>query len=101
MNPYDPPASESTPRNVADKPKLKTNLRSLLIPTFVGAVIGSILLAPVTRGPGDPTGHGIAFGLGGLVSLLVAIAFRAFVRSKRTVADSSTLDRDAPQDILA
>lgn len=81
MNPYDPPQSKSMPARdtVATKPA-KSNIRSLVIPALVGGVMGAILLAPITRGPGDPTGHGIAFGLGGLLSLLAAIVFRAVWR---------------------
>lgn len=99
VNPYDPPDFESTPLNVGDKPKSKTNLRSLVIPTIVGAAIGSIVW-PITRDPGDPPGHAIAFGLAGLASLFSAIVFRAVLRSNGTVADGSTLstiDRDTSQ----
>ncbi len=80
MNPYEPPETETTLGDADGEPKFKTNLRSLLIPTVVGAVVGSIALAPMTRGPGDPTGHGIAFGIGGIFSLVAALFFRAFKR---------------------
>ena len=79
LNPWDPPSTESV-MTVKGGSKRKTNLRSLLIPTFIGAFVGSFLLAPMTRGPGDPAGHGIAFGLGGIISLFVAIAVRALIR---------------------
>lgn len=88
MNPYDPPHSNSTQQDVGVKPNVRTNLRSLLIPTFVGALVGSIALAPIIRGPGDPTGHGIAFGLGGLVSLIGAIVFRSVRRSNTQVSEN-------------
>lgn len=79
MNPYEPPDKESVV-TVEGSPKRKTNLRSLLIPTLVGAVAGSWVLAPLTLGPGDPTGHGIAFGLGGIVSLIASMTIRAIKR---------------------
>ena len=91
MNPYDPPHSNSPKQDVGVKPKVRTNLRALLIPTFVGALVGSIVLAPITRGPGDPTGHGIAFGLGGLLSLIGAIVFRSVRRSNTPVSESKNI----------
>ena len=45
-----------------------------------GAIGGSIMFAPFVRGPGDPAGHGIGAGLGGLLSMFIAIAMRTIVR---------------------
>jgi hypothetical protein len=45
-----------------------------------GAICGTIVLAPFVRGPGDPTGHGIGAGLGGLVSMFFALAMRTMSR---------------------
>jgi len=85
VNPYDPPQSDSKPLpQFAPPNSRKSNLWSLLVPAFVGGLIGSALLAPLTRGPGDPTGHGIAFGLGGLISLFAAIVFRSAWRRSHT-----------------
>ncbi len=91
MNPYDPPHRNSTQQGRWLKAERETNLRSLLIPMFVGALVGSIVLAPITRGPGDPTGHGIAFGLGGLVSLIGAIVFRSVRRSNTPVSENKNI----------
>lgn len=79
VNPYNPPETDLV-TTASGVPKRKSNLRSLLIPSFLGAVVGSFMLAPITRGPGDPTGHGIAFGLGGIISLFAAITVRALKR---------------------
>ena len=91
MNPYDPPEIETAQPDLGVKPNAKADLRSLLVPAFVGALVGSIVLAPITRGPGDPTGHGIAFGLGGLISLIGAIVFRAVRRSSRSVSENHNI----------
>lgn len=84
MNPYDPPQSETPLANAAPTKSRKSNLRALIVPAFIGGVIGSVLLAPLTRGPGDPSGHGIAFGLGGLFSLFAAIVFQVARRKSQT-----------------
>lgn len=91
MNPYDPPEFETDQPDVGVMPNAKTKLRSLLVPAFVGALVGSIVLAPITRGIGDPTGHGIAFGLGGLISLIGAIVFRAVRHSSRSVSENHNI----------
>lgn len=94
MNPYDPPKTEVGADSVAAESKAKTNFRSLLIPTFVGAVVGSVVLAPVTRGTGDSTGRGSGFGLGGLLALFCAIIVRAVIRSNRSAANTSAIKSD-------
>lgn len=90
MNPYDPPIAEASAVDDSQKPKFKTNLLSLLLPAFIGAVIGSFVLAPIARSPADPTGHVFPAVLGGLISLFAAIIFRAIKRSNRTVSSSDT-----------
>ncbi|WP_146408583.1 hypothetical protein [Allorhodopirellula heiligendammensis] len=83
MNPYDPPATDT---QTSSKPKAevpKTTLRSLVVPTLVGGTLGSILFASDARSPGDPTGHGIAFGFYGLLTLSVAIVVRVIRRHFR------------------
>jgi len=66
---------------------MRFRLRTLLIPSFafVGAFIGSWILAPYYRGPGDPSGQsvgaafGLAYGMAAGVLLRVAapIVFRS------------------------
>ena len=82
LNPYHPPDTQSTPMTVVAAARPKTNLPSLLIPAFVGAFGSSIVLAPWARGPGDPTGQGIAFALGGVLSLFAAVVIRGFTRRR-------------------
>jgi hypothetical protein len=71
-NPYETPKSESHPEPTA-KPVRRFRARVYVIPVAIGALIGSVALAPFCRGPGDPGGHSIAAGLGGFVGLFVGI----------------------------
>ena len=81
MNPYDPPNTDSRPDAEGEvKPPPKTNLVSLLIPTFIGAVAGAVVLAPFTRSFGAPTGRGVGFGLGGMISMIGALIVRGLWR---------------------
>lgn len=76
MNPYDPPTPEPETKSTPKPDLPKSTLRSLLVPTLVGGMLGSIFFASDARSPGDPSGHGIAFGFYGLLSLFVAILIR-------------------------
>ena len=81
-NPY-APLGVSLPidRNAREaNSKTKSNLTTLILPTIAGAICGSILFAPFVRGPGDPNGHMIGFGLAGLMTLLFTLAIRPILR---------------------
>jgi hypothetical protein len=71
-NPYASPKSESPP-DPEPKPPPQFRARLYLIPVVIGALLGSVALAPFCRGPGDPGGHSIAAGLGGFVGLFAGI----------------------------
>lgn len=55
-------------------------IRTYLVPAFLGAVNGSIVLAVYCRGPGDPNGHSIAAGVGGFIGLFVGIVIQTLTR---------------------
>jgi len=61
----------------------RPSLLTWLWPVRVGLVFGAIVLAPFARSPGDPSGHGIAAGVGGIFGLIVALVVRA-VLPRRT-----------------
>jgi len=84
MNPYRPPQTETARQpEPASKPKANpTHLSSLVLPALGGAIAGSFFFAPMSRGPGDPSGRGIGAGLGGLAALLCAIVIRNFWRRR-------------------
>ena len=81
-NPYASPKSDSVAEDTSNKPRRpRFRIRSYVIPAFIGAVIGWFLLAPYfSLGPGDPSGHSVAAGLGGFVGLFVGIVIHTFTR---------------------
>lgn len=74
-NPYEPPETEGTPAN---QPRAKSPWRLIwvAIPAVVGVGLGIAVLAPLFRGPGDPTGRSIAGGLGGFAGLAIGFLLR-------------------------
>lgn len=60
---------------VYDNPR-QPSLLSWLWPVPAGLALGITTLAPFVRGPGDPSGHVIGAGLGGVVGLIVALVVR-------------------------
>lgn len=76
-NPYESPKS-AEPISARDlgQPR-QGSLVWIVIPTLLGAVVGSMFLAPYCRGPGDPWGHSIGSGLGGFAGLFSGILIRA------------------------
>ena len=71
-NPYSSPTAESR-LNPNPKSPRPFRARVYVIPAIIGALIGSVVLAPICRGPGDPGGHSIAAGLGGLAGLFIGV----------------------------
>jgi hypothetical protein len=47
----------------------------------VGLVFGTVALAPFARSPGDPSGHVIGAGLGGVLGVALAVVVRAAYRA--------------------
>ncbi len=72
MNPYASPATEPESDAPPKSPR-PFRARGYVVHSLIGAVIGSVVLAPFCRGPGDPGGHPIGAGLGGFVGLLIGI----------------------------
>ena len=84
-NLYQPPQTEST--SLGASTQLDRQRRSwlvwLLLPALIGGVVGSLVLAPFVRSPGDPFGHSIGAGLGGLIVLGVGVLLRSGVPRSR------------------
>ena len=54
----------------------RPSLLAWLWPVPVGLVFGTSVLAPIARTPGDPSGHVIGAGLGGVLGLVSAFVLR-------------------------
>ena len=80
-NLYAIPQADSAMNDSPEQPnRSQFRAHMYLFPAFLGAVIGSFVLAPYCRGPGDPAGHSIAAGLGGFAGLVLGILLHAFTR---------------------
>ncbi len=76
-NPYASTKTQSASSDdSSSRPPRRSRFRGYIVTALVGAVLGGILLAPLCRGPGDPSGHSIGAGLGGLAALLVGFVLR-------------------------
>jgi hypothetical protein len=76
-NPYASPKTQSASTDDSPSPPpRRSRFAYYVVPALIGAVVGGILLAPFCRGPGDPGGHSIGAGLGGLAALLVGFVLR-------------------------
>ena len=65
---------ETTSHFVADhEPPRRFRVRDYIVPTLIGGAIGTVFLAPFCRCVGDPNGHSIGFGVGGLAGLFIGI----------------------------
>ena len=60
---------------------MRYRLRTLLIvlPVIAGGILGSWLLAPYHRGPGDPFGHSIGAAFGVAYGLALGLVLRLIV----------------------
>jgi len=72
-NPYTSPHEDPDPgdKRQRDDPTLSARLLWLVVPTFLGAVAGELILAPYVNNPKDPGGHFIGAGLGGFAGLAI------------------------------
>jgi hypothetical protein len=79
VNPYQSPQTESTPPDASRQPNGKRHSRLVWLQqtVLIGAVVGSLVLAPFLRCPGDPSGHSIGAGIGGFAALGIGILVRA------------------------
>ena len=60
-----------------DPPESRPRMRLIwLWPLPVGLVLGATILAPLARGPGDPSGHIIGAAVGGAVGFILALVWR-------------------------
>jgi hypothetical protein len=78
-------AVPETPDGSASKRPPRTQpppLLSWLLPVPIGLMFGTLILAPFGRSPGDPSGHMIGAGLGGVLGLAVALVQRVAFRAK-------------------
>lgn len=76
-NPYARPKTQ--PASSGDSPSQlprRSRFVYFILPAFTGAVLGGIFLAPFCSSVGDPGGHSIGAGLGGLAALLVRVVLR-------------------------
>jgi len=73
-----------------------------LWPVYAGLVLGLVVLAPLSRSPGDPTGRSIGSGIGGMLGLAVALVWRALGRRKAKTSDTKAKKRlnDANMELL-
>ena len=84
-NPYASPKTQSSSSGDAPTPPpRRPRFVYYIVPALIGAIIGGFFLAPFCRGPGDPGGHSIGAGLGGLAALLVGFVVRIVNSSKNT-----------------
>ena len=70
--------------SASDRPPVtrRPSLLAWVWPVPVGLVLGTIILAPFARGPGDPSGHVLGAGLGGVLGLVVALVVRIVRRAE-------------------
>ena len=72
-NPHTSPKTDTAPDD-SPPPPHRFRIRAYVIPTLIGAVIGSVVLAPYCGiSPDDPNGPSIAAGLGGFLGLFIGI----------------------------
>ena len=76
-NPYKSPLSEP-----AIDTKRESRFKWIVLPAIAGGFLGQVFLADYVRGPGDPFGKSISFGLGGLIGLGFGLASRLLWRVK-------------------
>ena len=91
-NPYESPGSESHSPEAPPREKHRPRFAWLLLP-LIGAVSGSMLLAPFVRCPGDPFGHSIGAGLGLLAGLVLGIVLRVLAVKRQEASGSDTAKR--------
>jgi hypothetical protein len=72
QNPYEAPR-ESSIREPRQRTERQTGVLLIIATTFFSGALGSALLAPFVRGPGDPEGYSIAAGLGGFIGLILSV----------------------------
>lgn len=60
--------------------QLRPWLLQWLWPVPVGLIFGLAFLAPLARGPGDPSGHSIGAALGGALGLVMSLFWRMLLR---------------------
>ncbi len=77
-SPYQSPRAESQSAGAypGEEPAPRPRLAWLLLPVVIGGASGWVLLAPFVRCPGDPFGHWIGAGLGGLAGLALGMVLR-------------------------
>ena len=75
-NPYKPPMVSGSAANAErHRAKRSTHVRILFGAALSGAMLGSLILAPVCRGPGDPAGHSISARIGGFIGLFCGLSY--------------------------
>lgn len=70
------PRSNGISRSDISDESRKTGSFTWLLPVPICLILGSVLLAPFARSPGDPSGHIISAGWGGAIGLVVALIWR-------------------------
>lgn len=85
-NPYTPTANRGVTRQ---KHRLDSNIWSIVVPTALTCVAGSVFLRPYFVSVGDPTGASISAGVTGLLALPVVLLARSVMRTLRSVDPAS------------
>ena len=76
-NPYaSPKAQSASSGEPPSHPPRRSRYAYYIVPAAVGVILGSAFLAPYCRSVGDPGGHSIGAGLGGLAALLFGFVLR-------------------------
>ena len=85
-NPYEsPPVPAEQARPVyAQSAYARPTLARLLGSVLGGICVGTLILAPLFRGPGDPGGHSIGASVGGMIGLAIPLAIRLLNRLRAT-----------------
>ena len=81
-NPYTPSEADSGFRE-REKRVSKTSIFRMIGIVFIVGVLGSVFFARFVRGPGDPTGTGIGFGIGGSVGLVLNLLWERLQRRNK------------------
>jgi hypothetical protein len=77
-NPYDSPQSQETSKAAPDDRRGRPVSRPFLFVGFAvaGAIMGSILLAPFARRPGDPAGNFVGAIVGAAIGVIACVVVR-------------------------
>jgi len=85
-NPYSPTSHSGVVRSAH---RLTSNIWSIVVPTVIASVVGSIFLRSYFVSAGDPTGASISAGVTGLVVLPFVLLVRHATQSFRSLESTN------------